>query len=116
MFKVSVKMVLGFVVAIFILYLLAGFTGILNIAWMKTIGLQTKNVEREVFKVSNPYIESMSRDLANYKAQYDLSKSEVDKTTIIAYIHANYSNFDANKIENFPLRNFLLGIQKGSIQ
>lgn len=116
MFKDLIKFMFFFVIGMFVVYLMLGWVGVLDIAWMKTIGLQTKNTEREVFKASNPYVESVAGDLSKYKYQYDTAKTDEDRQIIVNYILTQYPNFNANKIENLSLRNFLLAIQNNTIQ
>lgn len=82
----------------------------------KTVGTEVKlsrsDRDRIAFKKSKAYIENSVQTLANYKMQYDKANKE-DKQIIAENIRIEFANFNANNIENYNLKIFLLEIQEG---
>ena len=86
-------------------------TGVIDIAYTKTVGKEVKvtraNVDREVFKENKSFVEGNIQDLQNYKHQWTIAKSEDDKLAIETVIRDQFANFDQSKIDNPQLVSFL---------
>ena len=76
-----------------------------------------ENLNRETFKNSNAYVEGNTHELMNYYQQYKEAEKSNDvnqMNTIKQYVLMGFSNFDADKIKNSNLRQFLINIQNGN--
>ena len=62
--------------------------------------------EREIFKQSTAYNESVASFIANAYVQYNDAESEEDQLAIMEYVKMRYPNLDATYIENATLRQF----------
>ena len=61
-------------------------------------------IDREVFEKGKSHIESVSRDLAKYKLEYEQSTDATAKRAITNYINTNYADFDANDLDNINIK------------
>jgi hypothetical protein len=83
------------------------YSGFIGNIYDATVGKQHMDVERTNFKESKSYVEGMIQDLAKYKRQYDQAQTDSDKKTILNFVNNEFANFDASKIEDSALLNFL---------
>jgi hypothetical protein len=72
--------------------------------------------DREVFENGQSHIESVARDLAKEKKEYDESNDETSKKAIVNYINETYADFDVNNLDNATLRQFLKDVRNGNIK
>lgn len=100
--------------SIFILTIVIFASGRLDNIYLATIGKERANIKREVFKEGKSYVEGMIEDLSSYKREFERTDDISEKEQIANMIDAEFSNFDANKIENASLYNFLMDIRNGA--
>lgn len=93
-------------VAVLIIMALIAIFGIGNVIYTKTIGLEQKNAEREVFKKSVAYNEAAASFLAKEYNEYSKAETEADKKTIMQYVIIRYPNLDVDGIDNMSLKTF----------
>jgi hypothetical protein len=106
-----------------ILFLCAGFiatisTGVNYITKPFEI-LMRKNdakADREVFENGQSHVESVARDLAKQKKEYEESTDATAKKAILNYINETYADFDVNNLDNSTLRQFLKDVRNGNIK
>lgn len=106
-----------------ILFLCAGYiatvsTGINYITKPFEI-LMRKNdakADREVFENGQSHVESVARDLAKQKKEYEESTDVTAKKAIINYINETYADFDVNNLDNSTLRQFLKDVRNGNVK
>lgn len=96
-----ILVILGFTV-------LGFYTGFIGNLYDATVGKQHMNVERNNFEQSQSYVDGMLQTLSKEKLEYDQSKSDSDKQSILGYVNTTFANFDANKITDTGLYNFLM--------
>lgn len=70
-------------------------------------GVRYANADREIFKNTVTYNESVLDDLAKYKFQYDTAEDDVERAAIADLVRSRFANFDKSKIENKDLKEFL---------
>lgn len=109
-FKVA-GIIFGSIIAI---YLIAGFTGLIDLQFYRYFGTQKASVERQIFKEGKSYTEGMASDLAKYRKELAEEKDETAQKAIINLIVDKYANFDIDKLESQSLRNFLRDILEGN--
>jgi hypothetical protein len=101
--------VIGALIAVFAIMIIIGFgTGFIQNFYDGTVGLQHENVQRKVYEQSQSYVEGVINDLSKQKLEYDQSTDATAKQAILNYINDRYGSFDANKITDPTLQNFLL--------
>ena len=66
-----------------------------------------RNVERQAFEVSKPYIHAAAQDLAKYYAEYMRAKSADDKEAILSVVRIRFAEFDESKLKVPELKVFL---------
>ena len=108
--KVVLLSTIGVIALLVALTFIFGWFGV---GYTKTVEKAQINANREVFKVSKPYVEGMVSDLAKYKYELTTEKDSTARKAIIDLIIDKYGNFDESKIENVSLRNFLINIKNG---
>ena len=84
-----------------------------GLQWYGFFGPKRAAVQREVFENTVSYVAGVATDLAKNRREYLLSDNAAEKKILANYIFAQYANFDADKLENRDLRNFLKDIQDG---
>lgn len=95
------------------LVLLAGVifvVGVASLGWDKFFLPKQENIRREVFENTKSYTHGKIQDLAKYYEEYQKG-SEQDKQIISNLVKMNFSDFDANKINNYQLRSFLTSVR-----
>lgn len=65
------------------------------------------NLSREVFKQSTTYNEGVLDDLAKYKYEYSIAKTDTEKKAIKSVVRNRFANYDTTKIKNDELKAFL---------
>ena len=81
---------------------------LLGLEWTKFFKPRRENIERKVFKQTKSYVEGKIQDLARYKAEYDKTEDQLDKSAIEQKIINEFANFDESKIEVISLQNYLI--------
>jgi len=94
---------------IFIAYVVF-FTNALNIGVLKIFGVARENVRRDIFEESKSYVHGKIQDLARYYEQYMRGDQETRKS-IAEVIKITFAAFDADKIPDARLRNFLRDVR-----
>lgn len=69
-----------------------------------------QQIEREVFEETKSYVHGKIQDLAKYYEECQKATDD-DKATIADVIQMQFANFEADKIDNFKLRSFLVEIR-----
>ena len=110
-FKVLIMEIISVGVTVAMITGGAFLLGIIGNKMQATIGKEYINIQRENFKESNAYVESMVKYLAEAKKDYDKTNDIKEKEQIKNAINIEFANFDINKIENATLKNFLLTIR-----
>ncbi len=62
--------------------------------------------DREIFKQSTTYTESVSTFLAKSLKEYNQAEDEISKKAIADYVIQRYPNLDLEDIDNVDLKNF----------
>lgn len=109
----------GVVITIAIIIVLTGLefgTGYISAKYNQFFGKMEVQIDRDIFKESNTYIEGVADDLAKYKLELAKEKNETVRQAIIETIIDRYADFDSSKLENRDLRNFLEDIREGKIK
>ncbi|HSQ89776.1 hypothetical protein [Romboutsia sp.] len=110
MFKGIAVAIAGVVVALGVTFAM----GTVDNAFYLHFGKQKANIERDIFKEGKSYTEGMIEDLSNYKREFERTKDINEKEQIANMIDAEFANFDANKIENGTLYQFLMEIRNNT--
>lgn len=98
---------------IFIIYLFAGVTGLMDLQFYKYFGTQQANIQRDIFKENKSYIEGMAQDLAKYKYELETEKDETTQKAIKEMIRGKYADFNIDNLQDRNLQQFLRGIRGG---
>jgi hypothetical protein len=95
------------------LVLLAGIVfgvGVASLGWDKFFSPKRENIRREVFENTKSYTHGKIQDLAKYYEEYQKG-SDQDKQIVSNLVKMNFSDFDADKIDNYQLRAFLTSVR-----
>lgn len=103
----KLKIIMIIIGSIALLILLLFGTGLISLKFKETFSPAFQDVEREVFENTKSYVHGKIQDLSNYYAEYQKA-SEEDRHIIQNVIHMQFSNFDAEDIDNEMLRAFLI--------
>lgn len=103
----------GFLVVIALMYGITFGTGLIDLKFQKFFGVEKANIQREIFKEGQSYVEGMSNDLSNYKHEITIEKDPIAKQAIVDLILNKYGNFDTSKLESPDLQRFLLDVRNG---
>jgi hypothetical protein len=94
-----------------------GFIGTLILAfilnlgelqWNKFFKPKFQNVERKVFEETQSYVHGKIQELGRLYQQYQEAKAPEDKAAIKELVRMQFTDFDAEKIDNYKLKSFLL--------
>lgn len=107
MFKTITLSILG-VVALFALIWGLSYH---EIIFTRFFAPKRENVRREVFEETKSYVHGKTQDLAKYFEEYQKAESQDDKEAVANIIKMQFASFDASKIDNFKLRQFLLSVR-----
>ncbi len=103
-----------------VLYSVLGFIGIIALAfalnigglhWKMFFGPKYANVERKIFEESKSYTHGKIEDLGKYFQEYQEAKTQEDKDIIKEFVRLRFNEFDANKINNYKLKQFLISMR-----
>lgn len=111
----KIKVVFITFVAILILFVLPLGLGLYGNLYNSIIGTGKANIDRNIQKNSKSYTEGTVNDLVRYKAEYDKSKDQKVKESIIDEVLITAGNFDTTRIENANLKRWVESILDGSI-
>lgn len=98
------------VVVLFVCIILAiAFGGeYLSLWWQGHFGVKHQTVERKVFEQTKSYTHGKIQDLAKLYGEYqDPDRTDEETIAIKTLIKTQFSDFDANSINNDELRTFL---------
>lgn len=114
------KIVLIGIASVIALIVLSFVLGLVGVEYTKTVEkTQAKaqsEVRQEAYVSSQTYIDGSIKELADYKRQWFMTKSEDDKMAIETVIRDKFSNFDQSKINNPGLVSFLNNVLNGTTQ
>ena len=96
-------------IAVIATVLILDYVGLM---WFDFIGPKKQNIERRIFKESQPYNEAKLQDLVKYRLEYLRANSQ-DKKAISSTIRFVFSDFDENNLPD-ELKTFLKKIKYGS--
>lgn len=79
--------------------------------------IRTERVEQQnkAFKESTAYIDGMATELSEMWVELDSTENTARRKAIIKKIKRDFAEFDANKLENDELRQFLRDVMSGYI-
>lgn len=100
-------------VTIVILYLIAGFTGLIDLQFSQYFGVKQANVQRQIYKENKTYTEGMASDLAKYKYELTTEKDPTARKAIVDLIRNKFADFNVDSLESADMRNFLRDIRGG---
>ena len=93
------------------------FTGGVISLWFKEyFGTRNADVDNKIFKQSTTYNEGMIDDLAEYKYELKTEKDPVSKAAIEDVVVERFANFDASKIRDSKLKDFLNDCRNGDYE
>jgi hypothetical protein len=99
--------IIGIIVVLCAVDLGTGYFGVLK---TKTVGKAQQNASREVFEQTQSFVESKREELA--KLHHEWMKSDAEnKKDIEGTIRVSFANFDAEKIQDYFLRQWLIQIK-----
>jgi hypothetical protein len=75
-------------------------------------GKTNADLDRQIFKSTNSYVEGKLDDLASYKFQWTTADNEIAKKAIEDLVRDEYANFDVTVIESDSLKEWLLTIRE----
>lgn len=104
------KLIIIVIVIIAIAVSLMFIFGVVEIQYIKTIGKEKQNAQREVFKETKSYNDGMIQNLIKYKHEYDMADNE-HKIIISNTIRLMYAEYDETKIKSIELKEFLKKIK-----
>lgn len=102
MFKTIGLSILGFILIIGVLF----GVGVLDLEFQKFFRPRQENVNREVFENTQSYVHGKTQDLSRYYQQYQNADAG-EREIISNVIQMQFSEFDADKINNHQLKQFL---------
>jgi len=108
--------IIGTVVFIVVVIMVSFTFGWLDIGMAKTFGVRKADIQREIFESTTSYNKGMADDLANYRFEFELTEDPVERKAIIRLIVSRYADFDAHKLENQDLAQWLIDIRNGEIK
>ncbi len=100
------KILIRILMFVLILGLLGSFAGVYYKKW-------AVNKNREIFKQSITYTESVASFLAKSYKEYNQAEDEISKKAIMDYVIQRYPNLDIEDIDNVDLRKFYKQCMKG---
>ena len=115
-FKNVLLGLLGFIVALGILFGVCYGFGLVEVGLTNTIGLKYEEAKRNRFENSTSYVHGMIDRLSEYKRQYDTEEDIDNKIAILNTIDDEFAQFDDTKINNSTLRNFLVEVRNGTLR
>lgn len=102
------------IISVLILIGIIFIGGVLELEYAKFFFPKREAVERKVFEESQSYVHGKIQDLAKYYEEYKKAESAnsfEDRNAIENLIKMNFSDFDAEKIQNMILKNFLIKVR-----
>jgi len=101
------KLIIRGVIAIVGLMALIFILELFGLGMFKFFGPKKENIRREIFENTKSFTHGKIQDLAKFYQEYQ--KADPDGTeTLRAVIQSEFSDFDAEKIQNYKLRQFLI--------
>ena len=82
----------------------------IGVKWYSFIEPQREEARRKVFEETQSYNHGMEQQLARYRLEYLRSKSDTEKKAIASTVRHMYGAYDANKLRNPQLRDFLIEV------
>lgn len=82
--------------------------GLIDLGFQKFFKPRQENIQREVFEQTQSYVHGKIQDLAKYHDEYQRADTQEEKEAIRTIILMRFAEFDAEKIQSAPLKNFLI--------
>lgn len=104
----------GFIAFIVLCLIVFGLTSgfeFLGIQKDSILNPMREDVRRDVFENTNSYNRGVAVDLARYRFEYQLTKDPVERSALRSAIALKFSDYDASKLQEPALRNFLVEIR-----
>jgi len=96
------------ILGLIVILILGWGIGFYELEWMKFFNPRKENIRREVFENTKSYTHGKIQDLAKYYEEYQKAD---DKEAIASLIKMRFAEFDAEKINNYKLKQFLISIR-----
>lgn len=106
----SFKVVFGGIGALALLLLLIFVLRYSELEMFKFFAPQKEDARRTVFENTQSYVHGKRQDLAKYYMEYQKADAE-GKETIRSVIQMQFSQFDAEHIQNIKLKQFLTNMR-----
>ncbi|KKN25568.1 hypothetical protein LCGC14_0883520 [marine sediment metagenome] len=109
--KMKFKITISIIASIVILVALAFGLEFLGLHWMRFFEPRRENIRREVFEQTKSYTHGKIQDLAKYYEEYQKANTIADKEAVASIIKIRFAEFDSDKIQSQPLKQFLIKIR-----
>ena len=96
------------IVGVILLFALGWGLAYHELVFTRFFAPKRENVRREVFEETKSYVHGKTQDLAKYYEEYQ--KAE-DKEAIASIIKMRFAEFDAEAINNYKLKQFLISVR-----
>ena len=83
---------------------------LLGVQWYGFIQPKKENVRREVYENTKSYVHGKIQDLARYYEEWTKSNPK-ERAAIESLVRMNLSDFKADNIQNYKLRQFLIKVR-----
>jgi len=110
----AVQVVLATIVAFMALVIFLVASIGMNFAGIHINGFLNKermNVETQVFRETQAYVQGKHQDLANYFKEYKKTEDPTEKAALKAIVGSQFADFDINTINSPTLRSFLVSMR-----
>ncbi len=104
MFKIITLLIVG----LCLLFALGWGLAYHELVFTRFFAPKRENVRRQVFEETKSYVHGKVQDLAKYYEEYQASE---DKEAVASIIKMRYAEFDAEAINNYKLKQFLISIR-----
>jgi len=92
-----------------VLFAVVAYFNLLDVSMRRIFGVAREDARREIFEETKSYVHGKIQDLAKYYEEYQ--KNPEDREIIAQVIRIRFAEFDADKIKNRRLREFLITIR-----
>jgi hypothetical protein len=97
--------------AIIVSIVLAFSLEMFGLQWDMFFKQRHQNVERKTFEATQSYVQGGVQDLARYYEEYQKASEPTNKEIIRQVIIMRFAQFDANKIDNYGLKMWLVNLR-----
>lgn len=85
--------------------------GFFGLGWNKFFLPKYENVRRETYENTQSFVEGKQQDLAKYYLEYQQTEDPESREAIKVVIQSQFSYFDADKVSEPKLRQFLINMR-----